>query len=706
MGQPVFPADYEERVYAGVLGKIIGVYLGRPFEGWTYQRIMRELGEINYYVHERLNSPLIVTDDDISGTFTFFRALEDFACAKTLTAEQIGRTWQNYIIENRTVLWWGGMGNSTEHTAFLRLKRGIPAPRSGSMELNGRVVSEQIGSQIFIDGWAMAAPGDPEFAAELARKAASVSHDGEAIHGAQVLAAMEAQAFVERDMDKLLDVAARLIPADCVIRQLIDDIRAWRGADNDWRKTRERIEAKYGYDKFGGGCHMIPNHAVIILALVYCDDNFQRAQMIANTAGWDTDCNAGNVGCLMGIKNGLAGIDAGPDWRSPVADRLYLPTADGGRAISDAAREALSICKAGRTMAGLPPVVYKEGARYHFELPGSVQGFVFEDSIECKNIGIVWNAAGHSRKGRRSLAIGYSHLAPGRFARVATETFASIEQLARTSYPMVVSPSLYSGQMMRLGFSADEKNARPVIVRPFARHIGEGDKLAIIHGPPARMEAGAAHEFEWRIPTSGGMPICQAGIEISCAEARADGTVYLDFLTWSGAPDGLLGRQSGSNAGCARAWVSSADRFWAGENASYLMTHGDGMGLVSQGAREWESYRVSAEVQPHLARSAGLAVCVQGLKRYYALLLCPGNKLKLVKEFYGQTVLAEADFKWAFDQRVKLELQTQGAKLSAWADGRQVFKFEDKSQPLTSGAVGLLVEEGRLNFKEVMVSGA
>ena len=24
------PADYVERVYAGVLGKIIGVYLGRP----------------------------------------------------------------------------------------------------------------------------------------------------------------------------------------------------------------------------------------------------------------------------------------------------------------------------------------------------------------------------------------------------------------------------------------------------------------------------------------------------------------------------------------------------------------------------------------------------------------------------------------------------------------------------------------------------
>ncbi|MDA0260567.1 MAG: ADP-ribosylglycohydrolase family protein [Actinobacteria bacterium] len=30
---------YAEQVYAGVLGKIIGVYLGRPFEGWSNRRI-------------------------------------------------------------------------------------------------------------------------------------------------------------------------------------------------------------------------------------------------------------------------------------------------------------------------------------------------------------------------------------------------------------------------------------------------------------------------------------------------------------------------------------------------------------------------------------------------------------------------------------------------------------------------------------------
>ena len=41
------PLDYEERVYAGILGKIIGVYLGRPFEGWDNAHIERDLSLIH-----------------------------------------------------------------------------------------------------------------------------------------------------------------------------------------------------------------------------------------------------------------------------------------------------------------------------------------------------------------------------------------------------------------------------------------------------------------------------------------------------------------------------------------------------------------------------------------------------------------------------------------------------------------------------------
>ena len=174
--------------------------------------------------------------------------------------------------------------------------------------------------------------GDAGQAARLAEQAAQVSHDGEAVYGAVVLAVMEAIAFIETDLNELLDVALGYIPAESVIRRLIDDLRVWHAQDADWRAARERLEAVYGYDKYGGNCHMVPNHGLIVLALLHGNDDFSETLKIINTSGWDTDCNSGNVGCLMGIKNGLAGIDAGLerglDWRTPVADRIYVSSAD------------------------------------------------------------------------------------------------------------------------------------------------------------------------------------------------------------------------------------------------------------------------------------------------------------------------------------------------------------------------------------------
>jgi ADP-ribosylglycohydrolase len=96
----------------------------------------------------------------------------------------------------------------------------------------------------------------------------------------------------------------------------------------------ERIAAQYGYDTYGGNCHVVPNHGLIIHSLLYGDGDFQTSLLIANTSGWDTDCNSGNVGCLLGIRGGLAAIEAGPDWRGPVADRLYISSADATDAVT------------------------------------------------------------------------------------------------------------------------------------------------------------------------------------------------------------------------------------------------------------------------------------------------------------------------------------------------------------------------------------
>ncbi|MBN1581883.1 MAG: ADP-ribosylglycohydrolase family protein [Anaerolineae bacterium] len=698
------PQDYVERVYAGVLGKIIGVYLGRPFEGWSMDRILSELGEINYYVHEKRGLPLIVTDDDITGTFTFVRALPDYDNALDLTPEQIGQTWLNYLIDRRTILWWGGLGNSTEHTAYLRLKNGIPAPRSGSIEMNGKVVAEQIGAQIFIDSWALVAPGNPALAADLARRAASVSHDGEAIYGAQVIAAIEAMAFVESDLDVLLDTAVSFIPQNSVIYTMIADIRRWHKAEPDWRKAFALLSANYGYDKYGGNCHMVPNHGLIVLSLLYGDDDFQKTLMIVNTCGWDTDCNSGNVGCIMGIKNGLAGIEAGPDYRGPVADRIYLPTADGGRAISDALTEAYHIANAGRALAGEAPLAPKDGARFHFSLPGAVQGWMPENSTESSGTVVVENVAGHSELGRRSLALRYHHVALKRPARVSAATFIPHEAARMPGYGLMASPTLYSGQTVRARLAADEGNEMPITCALYFRAYGEDDALFRISGPMECLAPGQAHVFEWTLADTNGAPIAEIGVELS-SDRRADGTVYLDALGWSGEPSLRLTRPPYAAKMWQRAWIDGVDHFM-GHSEPYRLVHDEGVGLMIQGTREWRNYRVSADVRPHMVERAGIGARVQGMKRYYALLLCRDHKLRLIKALDGERVLGEAGFDWQFGETHDLSLEVKDTRLRAWVDGKLAFDVQDRDRPLTGGAVALICDQGRTATGQVIVQPA
>ncbi|MGH2561198.1 MAG: ADP-ribosylglycohydrolase family protein, partial [Thermomicrobiales bacterium] len=535
------PTDYLARTYAGVLGKMIGVYLGRPFEFWLHERIEAELGEVWYYLHERFNLPLVVTDDDLSGTFTFLRALPDYGNDAGITAEQIGQTWLNYIIEGRTVLWWGGLGNSAEHTAYLRLKSGVPAPRSGSSELNGQVLAEQIGAQIFIDGWAMVAPADPARAADLARRAASVSHEGEAVYAAQLLAAMESQAYVECDIDRLLDCGLSFTPRDCTIVRLVSDLREWRARTNDWRETRRFIGDHYGYDTYRGNCHVVPNHALILLGLLYGQDDFQRSLMIANTSGWDTDCNSGNLGCLLGIKNGLAGIDRGPDWRGPVADRLYLSTADGGRAITDAASEAIRIVNIGRALVDQTPLTPKHNARYHFSLPGSVQGWRVDETALAGGALSLQNRCRDGNGERRVLALYYAHLAPGGAARAYVDTFIPPEAIEMPRYGLLASPTLYPGQVVTACLRASGSNADPVRCSLFLGAYDGQDQVAVTTGPTTILHPGQDWEIAWRIPGQDGQPVARVGIEIR-SQRPTDGTIELDTLTWAGTPELRLAR--------------------------------------------------------------------------------------------------------------------------------------------------------------------
>ena len=204
--------EYIEKIYAGWLGKIIGIRLGAPIEGWTYEKIKNIYGELTGYP---IDYKRFAADDDSNGPLFFLKALEDGKHGADLCAQDVGNALLNYAPFEHGFFWWGGYGISTEHTAYLNLRNGIPAPRSGSIEQNGATMAEQIGGQIFIDTWGLVTPGNPDLAAKLAKEAASVTHGGNGIYGGIFVAVCISYAFLEKDIKKIIEKGLSYIPSDC-----------------------------------------------------------------------------------------------------------------------------------------------------------------------------------------------------------------------------------------------------------------------------------------------------------------------------------------------------------------------------------------------------------------------------------------------------------------------------------------------------------
>lgn len=684
---------YREKIYAGTLGKMIGVYLGRPVEGWPYQGIIDRFGEIPYYINEELDLPLIVADDDLSGTFAFFRAMEDNGFPKNLTAEQIGKTWLNYIIENRSILWWGGLGNSTEHTAYLHLKHGISAPESGSIKRNGPVLSQQIGAQIFMDAYAMMCPGDPEMANRLVRACASVSHDGIAVDAAGFLGALEAAAFDEQDMGKLMDQCRRYIQTDS-LRALVDNVQNICAVQKDWREVRKILDSKYGYHIYPGPCHMVPNHAMVLAAILCAGDDFGESVKIGASAAWDTDCNAGNVGCFNGIRLGLSAIEAGADFRGPVADRMLVITSDGGEGITDAVKETRRIVRAAEKVRGLTPSEPKE--RYAFEYPGSVQGFMPCPYVKySKCTPIVTNASDIGAG--KGLAVNFRALAEGVEAYVSTATFLDIHEEYR-NYETYVSPTLYSGQTVTV--TADCPTEIGPRMRPYVWYADRDNNLCMDTGEWVQLGQDTA-TLKWTIPDNGGLPILRFGLMFT-SNKRYSGPAVIRSVDWSNTPNkicqkGIMMRDMWDlNPFWAKMFVSSAQNFAPNLNCTYCISHNEPGGLATMGTRDFTDYRVSSTLKFSLHKRGGLVARSRGHRRYYAAVASGGDLFQIIKHWDDQeTVLAQAHVPYAQFEKYPMTLKVKGNYLEAVF--RDVtLQAVDSEQSLSGGAAGFLVDEGAL----------
>ena len=697
-----WPTDYDEQVYAGLLGKVIGVQYGGPIEGWTDDRIWETYGELTGYVqHYHYFRP----DDDLSGPLVFIRALEDFTPTEDLTPQDIGNTWLNYLGDGHCTLWWGGYGVSTEHTAYLNLANGIPAPQSGSIAQNGAVVAEQIGGQIFIDTWGLVCPGDPEKAARYARKAASVSHDGEGIYGGMFIAGIEAAAFREKSVHKLLETGLSLIPEDSTYARVVRDVIEWQIKYVDWRDCFEQVKGRYGYDRYGGGCHMIPNAAVIAMALAYSGDDFSRALHISNMAGWDTDCNVGNVGCVMGLVAGLEGIhSAETDWFADVNDHVLASLILGAECIQDIPNAAIKVANLGRAVAGMDErSAYKESAKYHWALPGSTHCWEIERTPGQAAVRTVQNTTySPGRQGRytsgsrRGLQVVMNRLSSASEGLIYRKTFFTGDDITRSGYDIGTSPIVYPGQTVRASIHLSVGDA--VSARIFVRDYLSGQ---VYCGKAVPLSIGQTTDLEWTIegPESG--LIDRLGIVFSAASATT-AVAYLDRVDWQGTPTFTMDlRRKEPMLG----WGYLRGRWFGwGDNL-----HGSHYGKSAEaytGLLEWTDYVCETEVRPHCGERHRLLFRVRGAQRSYAFGLAPGGRVTFEKNWQGYEEVAEGPFDWSLQKTYTLTVKVVGRRMVGYVDGVQVLAWEDEGEPWESGCVGLGLQNGRSIFGRLSVRPA
>ncbi|NLC96836.1 MAG: ADP-ribosylglycohydrolase family protein [Erysipelotrichaceae bacterium] len=429
--------DYFETTYASWLGKIIGIRLGAPIEGWEYKEILKTFGEINYYP---VDYGVFAADDDSNGPLFFVKALEDDSDDPLLT--KMSNTVLNYINDGHGFFWWGGDGISTEHTAYNNLKKGMIAPVSGSFSTNGEILSTQIGGQIFSDCWGYVSVGDPKLASYLSKSMASVTHDLDGIEGASFIASAISIAYSETEINVVIDKALEFVDKKSNYYSIVLEIKEFHNLyPNDYKKCLDYILQKHNYSVYGGVCPIISNTALMIMAMLYGESNFDKTMSILATAGWDTDCNLGNVGSIMGALVGLKGIDE--KWINPINDLLLSSSSIGSLNIDTITNTAFEFCKLGYKL--------KEKAipyEYNSFLDSDYKNFVFYFPYSTQSFKTIGNRYSETslKVEKNKLKVIVNNGYKDNYGYIYQKTYYKPSEIYDSRYEPSFSPTIYPNE--------------------------------------------------------------------------------------------------------------------------------------------------------------------------------------------------------------------------------------------------------------------
>lgn len=308
--------EFLQKFLGAVLGKVIGVRLGIPFEfRKTSAEIQTEFPYVQTYAQD---GNVTYPDDDTTGFVMFAKCFEEISSLDELTPEIVAEVILNYASENRGFFWWGE--NGTERFSYHQLLNGVSPLESGDYAHIGSV-ADCIGGQIFYECCGLIFAGNPENAVKSAGILSRVMHNGEGALGGEFIAGCISSAFIENDIEKVVQTALSLLPPKSHYAKMVNNIiYTYHKNPYDWHYCMHYIDTYYNeHDVWDYGAH-------VVMSLLYGKGNFGYSMQICLQSAGDTDCNCANVGTIMGAFCGYYGISY-DNWVEPLHDRFYISSA-------------------------------------------------------------------------------------------------------------------------------------------------------------------------------------------------------------------------------------------------------------------------------------------------------------------------------------------------------------------------------------------
>lgn len=322
----------ESKLTGAWFGRICGCLLGKSLEGIRTNELVPLLKETgNYpmhryvlqsdidkvdtdkYVFRLINQPYADTitcmpyDDDTNYTVLAQMIIYDYG--KHFTPLNVMQAWVRYQPKDSYC--------TAEHVAFCNFVQGYEPPCSAIYKNPYR---EWIGAQIRADYYGYINPGDPEAAADMAWRDASISHVKNGIYSAMFVAAALAAAAVTDNIEDVILAGLAEIPTTSRLYEALMGV--YNGYKNGvtekecFRSIHEEFDEHSNYY----WCLALSNSVIVVASLLYGNGDYGRSICMANEAGFDTDCNGATVGSIIGMTKGIDNI---PEcWTKPLNNTL------------------------------------------------------------------------------------------------------------------------------------------------------------------------------------------------------------------------------------------------------------------------------------------------------------------------------------------------------------------------------------------------